>query len=65
MENTTMGTVFFFFFNPFCKYIQLDVKMGSVPRLNIQMSGFMIMWHNKDEDNPYSQVEKNPAKIHM
>lgn len=25
------------------------------------MSGFMIMWLNKDEDNPHSQVGKKPS----
>lgn len=46
-----------FFFSIY-KCIQLEVKTGSIPSLNIQMSGFMIMWLSKDEDNPYSQVKK-------
>lgn len=33
-------------------------KTGSTPSLNIQMSGFMTMWPNKDENNLHSQVEK-------
>ena len=33
-------------------------KTGSTPSLNIQMCGFMIMWRNKDENHPHSQMEK-------
>lgn len=52
MENTTLGTILFSVY----QCIQLEVKMGLAPSLNIQMSGFLIMWLSKDEDNPYSQV---------
>lgn len=43
-----------------CKCIQLGVKTGSVPGLNIKMSGFGM---KKDEENPHSEVRKKAVNV--
>lgn len=42
-----------------CKCIQLEVKTGLIPGLNIEMSGFVM---KRDEENPHTQVRKKNSE---
>lgn len=43
-----------------CKCIQLEVKTGSIPGLNIKMSGFVM---KREEENPHSKVRKKAVSV--
>lgn len=55
------------FGDPFCREVFCYTCTWSLATVShsvgkTEMSGFMIMWLNRDEDNPHSQVKKKNIK---
>lgn len=56
------------FGDPFCREVFCYTCTWSLATVShsvgkTEMSGFMIMWLNRDEDNPHSQVKKKKHQI--